>query len=67
MNKQAKKIVEKVNIDDKIEKIQETYITIKDNRKGFPNNQSFILINSSKSDIGRISKKILDKINQRVI
>ena len=59
MNKQAKKIVEKVNIDDKIEKIQETYITIKDNRKGFPNNPSFMLINPSKSDIGRISKKIL--------
>ena len=69
MNKQAKKIAEKLNIDDRIEKIQETeaYITIKDHKKGFPNNSSFRLINPSKSDIGRISKKILDKINQRAI
>ena len=39
----------------------------KDHKKGFPNNSSFRLINPSKSDIGRISKKILDKINQGVI
>ena len=65
MNKQAKKIVEKLNIDDRIEKLQETeaYTTIKDHKKGFPNNPSFRLINPSKSDIGRINK-ILDKINQ---
>ena len=68
-NKQAKKIAEKLNIDDRIEKIQETeaYVTVKDHKKGFPNHPSFRLINPSKSDIGRISKKILDKINQRVI
>ena len=69
VNKQANKIVEELNIDDRIEKIQESeaYITVKDHEKGFPNNPSFRLINPSKSDIGRISKKILDKINQRVI
>ena len=69
VNKQAKKIAEKLNIDDRIEKIQETeaYVTVKDHKKGFPNHPSFRLINPSKSDIGRISKKILDKINQRVI
>ena len=69
VNKQAKKIAEKLNIDDRIEKIQESeaYVTVKDHKKGFPNNPSFRLINPSKSDIGRISKKILDKINQRVI
>ena len=69
MNKQAKKIPEKLNIDDRIEKIHESkpYIMVKDDKKGFPNNPSFRLINLSKSDIGRISKKILDKINQRVI
>ena len=69
MNKQAKKIPEKLNIDNRIEKIQETeaYITIKDHKKGFPSYPSFRFINPSKSDIGRITKKILDKINQRVI
>ena len=69
VNKQAKKIAEKLNIDDRNERIQETeaYITIEDHKKDFPNNPSFRLINPSKSDIGRISKKILDKINHRVI
>ena len=69
MNKQTKKIAEKLNLDDRIEKLQETeaYITIKDHKKGFPNNTSFRLINPSKSDIARISKKIIDKINQRII
>ena len=59
MNKQAKKIAEKLNIDDKVEKIQEAeaYVTIKNHKKGFPNNQSFRLINPSKSDIGRSAKR----------
>ena len=43
------------------------YITIKGHKKGFPSNQSFRLINPSKSDIGRINKNIMHKINQRVI
>ena len=69
VNKQAKKIAEKLNIDDRIENIQESevYIMVKDHKKGFPNNSSFRLINPSKSGIGKFSKKILDKINQRVI
>ena len=55
VNKQAKKIAEKLNINDRIKKIQESeaYITVKDHKKGFPNNPSFRLINPSKSDIGR--------------
>ena len=40
---------------------------MKDHKKGFPNNPSFRLMNSSKSDIRRISEKIVDKINQRGI
>ena len=40
---------------------------MKDHKKGFPNNPSFRLVNSSKSDIRRISEKIVDKINQRGI
>ena len=50
VNKQAKKIAEKLNIDGRIEKIQqaEAYITAKRHEKGFPNNPSFRLINPSK-------------------
>ena len=45
MNKQAKKIAKKLNIDGRIEKIQETeaYIVVEDHKKGFPNNPSLRL------------------------
>ena len=45
----------------------EAYITIKDQKEGFPNNLSFRLLNPSKSDIGKISKNILDRINKSLI
>ena len=50
MNKQTKKTAKKLNIEDRIEKIQdsEAYITVKDHIKGFPNHPSFRLINPSK-------------------
>ena len=69
VNKQAKKIAEKLNVDGRVEKIQksEACITVKYHKTVFPNNPSFRLINPSKSNIGKISKKILDKINQKVI
>ena len=41
----------------------ESYITVKDHKKDFPHKISCRLINPSKSDIGKISKHILDKIN----
>ena len=45
----------------------EAYITIKDQKEGFPNNLSFRLLNPSKSDIGKISKNFLDRINKSLI
>ena len=44
----------------------EAYITIKDHKEDFPNKISCRLINPSKSSIGKISKVILDKINNIV-
>ena len=57
----AKKLV----IDDRIDKMEETeaYITVKDHKEGFPHKLSFRLMNPSKSDIDKISKNLLDKIN----
>ena len=45
----------------------EAFVTIKDHKDNFPNSLSFRLINPSKSDKGKISKTILDKINQTII
>ena len=45
----------------------EAYITVKDHKEEFPANPKFRLINPSKTDIGRVSKVILDKINTGLI
>ena len=68
INKSAKKITEKLPISDRIEKMQETeaYITIKDHKESFPNKIPCRLINPSKSSVGKISKVILDKINNNI-
>ena len=45
----------------------EAFITIKDHKEGFPHSLSFRLIYPSKTDIGKISKCILDNINKNII
>ena len=45
----------------------EAFITIKDHKEGFPHSLSFRLIHPSKTDIGKISKCILDSINKNII
>ena len=54
--------------DERVEKIQETktFITIKHHKEGFLHTLSFRLINPSKSDIGKISKSLLD-MNENII
>ena len=67
-NIETKKIAEKYSIDDRIEKLNEkqAYITVKDHKENFPHIKSVRLINPSKSEIGKISKKILDNINMNI-
>ena len=62
------KIAEKYSIDDRIERLNEkqAYITVKDHKENFPHITSFLLINPSQSEIGKISKKILDNINKKI-
>ena len=62
------KITEKLPISDRIEKIQETeaYITMKDHKESFPSKIPCRLINPSKFSVGKISKVILDKINDHI-
>ena len=69
INYNAKRIAEDLSREDRVEKMyeNETYITIKDDKKDFSNKISCRLINPSKSDIGRIRKQILDKINLKLI
>ena len=65
INIDAKKIAKDLELEDEIEKMQdsECYITVKDPREDFPQKIPCRLINPSKSDIGKLSKIIFDKIN----
>ena len=44
----------------------EAYITVKDHKENFPEKVAFRLINPSKSEIGKLSKKLLDGINKEL-
>ena len=68
INRDAKKIAVDLDLEDRIEKMQESesYITVKDHKEDFSHRLSCRLINPSKSDIGKISKYVLDKINQKL-
>ena len=68
-NKEAKEITTKLNIDHKINPIaeQSAFITIKDLKPNFKTNPTYWLINSSKSEVGKISKHILDNINTQLM
>ena len=47
--------------------IGEYYITVKDHNEDFPHKISCRLINPSKSDIEKVSKIMLDKINSDIL
>ena len=65
INKEARMITQQLDISDRVEPIahQEAYVTIKDHKEGFPNNVKCRLINPAKSNIGKISKILLQNIN----
>ena len=48
-------------------KESEAYITVKDLKENFPHKPSFRLINPSKSELGKVSKRVLDNINKYII
>ena len=65
INQEAKEITTRLEISDRVEPMphQNAYLTIKDHKEGFPNVVKCRLINPAKSNIGRISKTILQGIN----
>ena len=63
-----KKIVKDLEIEDRVFATQKrsAFITLKDHKENFANNPSVRIINPSKPEIGRISKKILERIVKEV-
>ena len=69
INIEAKNIFTKLGIEGRVKRLSEgnALITVKDQKVEFPEKPSFRLIKPSKSEIGKISKIILDKVNKMVI
>ena len=69
LNAQSARIAVHLNLDDRIEKLaeKEAFITLKDHKATFNDHPTCRLINPSKSEIGVISKQILDDINTAII
>ncbi len=63
-----KKIAAQLELDDRIDTTahNQAFLTLKDHKPNFPNKPTCRLINPSKSELGKVSKKILDSINQQV-
>ena len=69
LDSQSARIAEQLKLDDRIEKLakKEAFITLKDHKPTFQDHPTCCLINPSKSEIGIISKQILDEINSSII
>ena len=65
----SKCIADRMNLGDRINTTaeREAFITLKDRKPNFQNNPTCRLINPRKSEIGKISKQILDRINTKVV
>ncbi|XP_048587788.1 uncharacterized protein LOC125570293 [Nematostella vectensis] len=65
IHKENKNIATKLGIDDRMDTTanKQAFITLKDHKPNFANKPTCRLINPTKSEIGKISKSILDRIN----
>lgn len=68
LNKEAKQLSEKLKIDERVEILAKrpAFITLKDHKENFRNSPTCRLINPTKSELGKVSKKIVEKINNSI-
>ena len=61
-------ISKSLNIADRIEKTEEknAFVTLKDHKSDFPARISCRLINPNKSELGKVSKRMIDRINNEI-
>ena len=69
INLEVKCIATNLDLSNRIEILAQTpaYITLKDHKENFRSNPSCRLINPSKTELGRISKIIFDRINNELL
>ena len=68
INTEAKTIAIKLKIQDRATQLakKQAFITLKDHKENFENAPKCRLINPAKSDLGRVSKQILEKVNGEI-
>ena len=66
---EAEKIANSNKLAERIDHLPkpETFITLKDNKDNFFNKRSCRLINPTKPELGKISKKVIEQINQEIL
>ena len=66
---EAKCIAKKINLDDRIDLLAKNpvFITLKDHKPNFRSSLPCRLINPSKSELGKVSKVLLENINKQLI
>ena len=64
INSEAKRLAEELELEDRIDTIaqRESFITLKDHKPNFENATTCRLINPCKSELGRVSKQITERI-----
>ena len=69
INLEAKHIAKKIKLSERIDKLAETptYVALKDHKDKFRPSPSCPLINPSKSEIGKLSKIILENISKSLL
>lgn len=68
VNEEAADVARLYEIEDRVDALSEgeAFMQIKDHKEGFPQRIEYRLLNPSKSSIGALSKKFLDKINSKL-
>ena len=68
INNRDKIIAEDLELDDRISTSakSEAFITLKDHKANFRNKPACRLFNPNKSEVGKISKQVLERINSRI-
>ena len=66
---EAKPIAKNMKLDDQIKSLAKTpaFITLKDHKENFRSSYACRLINPSKSQLGKVSKAILEKVNTNLV
>ena len=67
-NREAAKICKTLEIDERVDVFSEAepFITYKDHKEDFTQRPKCRLINPAKSSVGKISKRILERVNKKI-